>query len=348
MSSLPSRARFESCLLAGALGDAVGYGIEFTTYSDIRRDYGLAPPAGPDLDGAPPAEISDDTQMTLFTAEGLARFLRARSEGGEPDFARTMTESLVRWLSTQEAAMEPPEVSWSMGLTEERRLNNQRSPGNTCTSSLRQIAGGGDIPSPDNPINESKGCGGVMRVAPCGLVAESAEEAFDWGIQSAALTHSHPSGYLAAGYMAALVWELARDEYPEEAMETADELLAGHEEGDEVRQAVDKAVELAEKGLPEGPDIKKNIGEGWVAEEALAIALSCVLAGSVHSSRGIRETLWHAAAHDGDSDSTASIAGHLIGAQVDVDGLPDIWLDDLELRDVITDVAGGLHEAASG
>ncbi len=54
------------------------------------------------------------------------------------------------------------------------------------------------------PLNDSKGCGGVMRVAPVGLLADR-DDAFVLGRDTAALTHGHPSGYLASGVMAALV-----------------------------------------------------------------------------------------------------------------------------------------------
>jgi ADP-ribosyl-[dinitrogen reductase] hydrolase len=51
------------------------------------------------------------------------------------------------------------------------------------------------------------------------------------------------------------------------------------------------------------------LGQGSVGEEALAIGLYRALAGG-----SFAETLAIAANHDGDSDSTASIAGQLCGA----------------------------------
>lgn len=52
--------------------------------------------------------------------------------------------------------------SWIMNLPE---MFSRRAPGNTCLSAL--AAGGkGTI---EKPVNNSKGCGGIMRVAPIGL-----------------------------------------------------------------------------------------------------------------------------------------------------------------------------------
>ena len=70
--------RYRGCLLGGAVGDALGAGVEFMSLDEIRGRYG---PAG--VTGYVPCygrsgAITDDTQMTLFTAEGL---LRARQHG---------------------------------------------------------------------------------------------------------------------------------------------------------------------------------------------------------------------------------------------------------------------------
>ncbi len=54
----------------------------------------------------------------------------------------------------------------------------------------------GKTGTPEKPLNDSKGCGGVMRVAPVGLVAT---DPFDLGCRAAAITHGHPSGWLASG-----------------------------------------------------------------------------------------------------------------------------------------------------
>jgi ADP-ribosylglycohydrolase len=69
--SISNRCR--GCLLGGAVGDALGAPVEFMSHSQIVSRFGphgirdFAPAYG--RTGA----ITDDTQMTLFTAEGLRR-----------------------------------------------------------------------------------------------------------------------------------------------------------------------------------------------------------------------------------------------------------------------------------
>ena len=82
-----------------------------------------------------------------------------------------------------------------------------------------------------------------------------------------------------------------------------------------------------------------RLGQGWVAEEALAIGVYCALTASEFPS-----AVLSAVNHDGDSDSTGAIAGHLLGALWGQEAIPAGWLDDLELREVIAAVADDLHE----
>jgi ADP-ribosylglycohydrolase len=120
----------------------------------------------------------------------------------------------MRWLRTQ--SCNPPKLrdeivsdgwlfdGWLIGV---QSLWSNRAPGNTCLSALRGAKKMG------NPAtNNSKGCGGVMRVAPVGL-AMHREHAFELGSQTAALTHGHPSGYLSAGFLAFLIEEIVAGEF---------------------------------------------------------------------------------------------------------------------------------------
>jgi ADP-ribosylglycohydrolase len=135
--------------------------------------------------------ITDDTQMTLFTAEGI---LRAASQ--LPDrVPMVVHRAYMRWLRTQ--GYSPPKLGyeivsddwlfdgWLIGV---QTLWSKRAPGNTCLSALRNAKKMGRP-----AVNNSKGCGGVMRVAPVGL-AVNRDDAFELGSQTAALTHGHSSG----------------------------------------------------------------------------------------------------------------------------------------------------------
>jgi ADP-ribosylglycohydrolase len=53
--------------------------------------------------------------------------------------------------------------------------------------------------------NDSKGCGAVMRVAPCAFFSN----AFDCAADSGRMTHGHPTGYLATGLFADILQRMA-------------------------------------------------------------------------------------------------------------------------------------------
>lgn len=291
--------RLEGCLRLGALGDAFGYRIEFDTVEAIWVRYG---PGGirlsEILDGnAWP--VSDDTQMTLFTAEGILDGAAA----GEEDPIPFVSAAYLRWFGTQEGF----DGDTPGGLASAHIMNARRAPGYTCISACRAGACG----TPDQPLNDSTGCGGVMRVAPLAFIPGiSADMAFDFGARAAALTHGHPSAWLSSGAMTRILWSVSHGVPVRDAVFDTCEHLKGFTDNAPTRDLILKAVSIADENLLSGPYGIAAIGEGWDGNEALAIAIYAVL---VSDSDPVR-CLETAANHSGDSDSTASIAGQLLGA----------------------------------
>ncbi len=339
-TSFPSLSRIEGCLLGGALGDALGYPLEFLNGVDL--DPWVARSATRPLEFPHRrALVSDDTQMTMFSCEGLIRARRRWEDRGSCHVPTCMHGAYLRWYATQAGG--PPAGFGERGwLVEDRRLHHQRAPGNSCMSALAESARNGRLPDLDNPPNDSKGCGAIMRSAPFGLVARDARWAFDEARDAAVLTHGHPTGYLTAGYFAAVVFGICRDQTLPQAMTAADQLLAGHDGAAETARIVTRVRALAAEGPPDRATIE-SLGGGWIAEEALAIALLCALTTSGASPADTAAAFWRAAAHDGDSDSTASLTGNLLGALHGRAALPAAWLPDLELRDLLEDLAHDLH-----
>jgi ADP-ribosylglycohydrolase len=223
-------------------------------------------------------------------------------------------------------------------------LFDTRAPGNTCLSAL---SGGDAIGQP--AINDSKGCGGVMRVAPIGMLyaalgerePDRYERAFDLACDAAALTHGHPTGFLTAGVMAVLVLALLEGEQLESAVALAMPMLRAREKHEETLAAVELAQGLAQDVTVPVDKAITELGGGWVAEEALAIGLYCALRADA-----FEEGIVMAVNHDGDSDSTGLIAGHLLGILQGVEAIPERWLAALELRGVLEEVADDLATVA--
>jgi ADP-ribosylglycohydrolase len=325
--------RIRGCLLAGACGDALGAPVEFLRLDQIRCRYGPAGIADFDLAYGRVGAITDDTQMTLFTAEGLIEAMRE----GSPDPAPAVHRAYLRWLVTQdERPTGVPVEPHAGGLLELRPLWSRRAPGNTCLDALRRTGSLGST-----AVNNSKGCGGVMRVAPAGLIGSSFGHPFELGSRLAHLTHGHPSGYLAAGHLAATLTAILGGADLQVALTQADAGMAGRPEAAEVEDALAAARRLARKGRRQV--VPGELGQGWVAEEALAIAVWCALVG-----HDTADAIRLAVNHDGDSDSTGSIAGHLVGALHGPAALPQHWLDQLELRAEIEQLAVELAATAAG
>src|SRR5262249_31368452 len=117
--------------------------------------------------------------------------------------------------------------------------------------------------------NNSKGCGGVMRVAPVGLCSQLAGDdariIFTLGAEIAALTHGHPAGILSVGHFALTIALLLRGEPLTQALDAADSELRQHSGHDEVTRALDAARTLAARGRP-SPEQLESLGTGWIAE----------------------------------------------------------------------------------
>ncbi len=319
--------RSAACLLAGAAGDALGAPVEFMNLPTIRSRFG----ARGIRDYVPayggPGKITDDTQMTLFTAEGCLRALHHARTTGLDHSEQIIRAAYLRRLETQRMAASSGEGQTSF-LLQQTALFSRRAPGNTCLSALGR---------PGGERNDSKGCGGIMRVAPCGIIhAGQPAAAFLLGLQCARLTHGHPTGYLSAGVFAAVIAEALAGKSLQDAIGAARTILTEHSSHEETLQALDMALKLARVGATPDSAIPA-LGEGWIAEEALAIALYCALtAGS------LEEGVVAAVNITGDSDSTGAITGNLLGAIHGMAAVPARWLAPLELRDVIETVAHDL------
>jgi ADP-ribosylglycohydrolase len=331
--------RVVGCLLGGAIGDALGAPVEFLSCSEIERRFG---PRGirtfaPAYGGL--GRITDDTQMTLFTAEGLIRAQHRLADRGLVNVDAVLHRAYLRWFYTQvgdtRGVLWDPEIGedTSGWLLQQDFLHSQRAPGTTCLGALRT----GMTGTPDRPLNDSKGCGGVMRVPAVGFVTA---DSFDLGCRAAAITHGHPTGWIAAGAFAKIISDVIGGNSVRDAVEAAADQCKQVDRAGEVVAALQGALVLVDEGREPTPERVEALGGGWVAEEALAISVYSVL-----STADPSDALALAVNHSGDSDSTGSITGNLLGAELGVGWLDADLLGQLEGRAVIEQVANDLHDA---
>ncbi len=343
-------------LVGGAIGDALGYSVEFWPEKQIFRTFGPNGITSYKLtDGK--ALISDDTQMTLFTANGLL----VGDTRGEMRGIRGMPSQYVKmayndWYLTQTKSYREVNsqerysgggTSWLLDIPE---LFKRRAPGKTCLSALNDSASiaRGYI---EHPQNDSKGSGGIMRVAPLALryrlgksYRGTVESLDREAAQIAALTHGHSLGYMPAAVLSHIISGIlmyrgskSLKDIVVEARDAVVNIFAEDSHLEELLRIIQLAIHLSENDADDVANIHR-IGEGWVAEETLAIAIYCSLKYSTDFSAAIIA----AVNHGGDSDTTGAVTGNIVGALVGYEAIEAKWKKDLELHDVIVEMADDL------
>lgn len=339
------RDRIQGCLVAGAAGDALGYAVEFDKLKVIRKNYGDA--GITEYDTAKfygEAVFSDDTQMTLFTADGLLNAEKAREQNGSLTDKRLYNyvhDAYIDWYVSQgcPAIRKNIKGAEESGLLDFPEMNKRRAPGITCINAL-STSKPRDL---YRPINNSKGCGGIMRVAPVGLMYPDAslETVVERAAEVSAITHGHPLGCFPSGIFAAIVQQAAfrEEDTPlavmiDKAVAAARNLYGKSDMWDDLEALIDKAVSFAGNDRDDDTNIKE-LGEGWVAEETLAVSVYCALKYEHDLSAGLIASV----NHDGDSDSTGSVAGNILGALHGYEAIDDKWKNRLQLKFLILRMA---------
>ena len=311
--------QIKGCLLGGAIGDALGAKIESYTYDRIKSRFGES-----GLHYIPKrygvCQITDDTQMTLFTTEALLKnYIIKRSLSEEPNY-NIIYRAYLDWYKTQ---TEKPEDAYSRkGLLGDPTMYAQRNPGYTCMTALKTGTPG----TLEKPINNSYGNGGLMRSAPIGLLYKDPALAFTVAAKATALTHGHPDAYLSAGCFAAMISNLINGKDIDSAIKNSVSLLKKYKNNEYTLENIQKAIELAKTDSETAKTIDECFGRGVNSAEALGIALYCVL----KYPDNFKKTVIAAVNHGGDSDTTGAIAGNISGLINGSNSVPTSWHKDIE------------------
>lgn len=295
-------------LFGSALGDALGAPVEFEALPQIKGQYGKAGIQEP----PDPALYTDDTQMTIALTEGL---LDAGLDASLDTRMNAVGRRFIEWRHSPE---------------------NNRAPGNTCLKGVAQYEAG--VLWAEAGLVDSKGCGSAMRVAPIGYLYQHEEvQLRETAVSSSQLTHRHPTA-LAASVAAAYAVKLALDgepmnDYIRRIMQFTDSMS---DEMDDALRRVGHAGAWADEEAA-----LDHIGQGWTGEEAVALALYCVLRYPDDYTACMRR----AANTNGDSDSIACIAGSIMGARLGVEAIPADWRKRCENANYLSALAARMVEA---
>lgn len=352
-------------LMAGAVGDALGYEVEFMSRHSILSRFGEQGITKFALDNKGKALISDDTQMTLFTANGMLMGLTRgymRGIGGRPE--KYVDGAYLDWFYTQtgrkkEILINDFHYTWLRDLPE---MAQRRAPGNTCLQACESMFRG------EHVHNNSKGCGGIMRVAPMALLdasyasrdenTYSLVELAEAGGEIAECTHKHPLAFLPASLLTILLYKVVPmaveqvqediDRIVNETLDILDLIYIDKYESEKqyLRELSEKAIRLAHSDISDA-DAIRELGEGWVAEETWAIALYC----AIRHINSVEDAIISSVNHNGDSDSTGSVCGNIMGAIYGYEHIKErnifcpegkLLEDTLELSEIILALANDL------
>lgn len=301
------------CYWGLALGDALGKPVEFDSIESIRESYGESGVHVPE-DGA---YWTDDTEMTFAITNALLRLGTAENIAklNDDSIGRTFAEEFILWFN-----------------------NPGHAPGITTMISVGFLIKNGADKWQQAGKNNSKGCGTVMRAGPLGVwfakaIAQElpAQNGLNHqllkkiSIIQSEITHGHKAATaaaLAGSYTVALAFNNIA---PLNMIKHIENYCGGIDSDfNNAMQKLNRALQNRKNGIYlTDLEALNSIGEGWVGEEAFAMALYAVIR---HPS-DLKTCLRVSVNHSGDSDSVACIAGSILGALNGLSIIPQDWID---------------------
>ena len=283
------------------IGDALGRPTEFLPLDSIKVKYGDR-----GIQELPePALFTDDTQMSIAIAEALIK----ADEKDIESIMLAVRDEFVKWYRSPE---------------------NTRAPGRTCLTGVANMEKG--MHWSQSGIARSKGCGSAMRAAPIGyLYQHDPERLMEIAHATGICTHGHSTAD-AACIGAAYLVKLALDGIQPNEMIS---LLLSFTDG--ISKEFDEAILKVKECLywDNEEEALNYLGEGWVGEEAVALALYCFL----KYPDDYKKVVIRGANTNGDSDSIACIGGSISGAYLGFNAIPDEWVKEIEKSEYLNDLA---------
>ena len=299
--------RIKGVVFGTAIGDALGYPVEFLDMGAIRRRYGrvegfvqLTRALWGHKWPSPVALYSDDTQMFIAVAEGL---LDAGTHEDLELAARGVVDRLIAWVDSPE---------------------NNRAPGGACMAGCRNLGEG--LPWREAGKLHGGGCGAAMRSMAYGIWCwEHPCQAAQWAGEMALMTHRLPMAQASAAAVAAIVSALLCEAQPLEAAKRGIQAAERYDAGtsDMLREAVRRA------SMPRAQTLLAQVLDewrGWNGHEAVAASLFCFLA----APEDFEGAVLGAVNSPGDSDSLGAITGAFSGAYLGAGRISAKWQEQVE------------------
>lgn len=324
---------YRGCLVGGAVGDALGAPVRFMTLTEIKEKYGECGINNIVLGRKGRAELTENTQLTLFTAEGL---LRAECRGnniGVSDVLHCMYHSYLRWTYTQGLGVIEEEKDIYDGILIKQKdfYTKKINRPNYLISIIN-----GEIGVIEKPINLNRDCRGIMRVAPIGLFYRP-NYTMNKATDCVAITHGDHLAQISAGIFTYIISDISVGVNIEDAIEDSIKELSKYNNVLRIKDLIEKAKVLATNKKSDEICIKE-LGNGWLPEEMLAIAVFC----SLRYKNNFEQAIIAAVNIDGDSSTVASMVGNILGIYLGISKVPKKWSNKVELIDILLKISDDL------
>lgn len=314
------RDKFAGVVFGTAIGDALGFPIEFMSYRDIRSrwEHGVEDFVAPAIDlkssqddlAAGDSELlrtyalySDDTQLMRACLDGL---IRARPVTLK-DLDRTaeeIAEELIAWVDAEDTP--------------------RRAPGECCLHGARQLKEGKHWREAGKL--DGRGCGAAMRSMAYGIwFWNNPEVAAEFAAQHAQMTHISAEGMGSAAAVAAGTAALIMG-FPR-----ADAAVIMREQAGRFdKRTADLITVALSMGLDRNTRSDLVLAEwpGWTGAQAVAASVFCFMRGQGNYKGAVLTAI----NTGGDSDSIGAITGALAGAHLGLKGIPNRWVDRIEKK----------------
>jgi len=292
-------------MIGSALGDAIG---ELAFFHPNKE------PLCANLEQLETYRYTDDTAMSIGIAESILKTACL----DEQDLGGTFRENFKRepWRGY---ASGPPTV---FSMVEELGI--------TYVEAAQRLFGG----------SGSFGNGSAMRVVPVGLFFHDSPDLYEMARVSAVVTHAHPLGIDGAAVqskaVALAVQRDPDDTFPSDAF--VQDLL-GFARTSEMRNKIRDVGDLV-FGQTHPSVAARQLGRTVAVHESLPFALYSFL----RHPRSFEDCLFCAVLHGGDRDTLGAMACAISGAYLGITSIPQSWIQKLENRSFIEDLASRLAE----
>lgn len=336
------QSAYRGCLLGMAVGDAMGYPVDSLGLGEIRENYGPNGLLGYDLVNGY-ADITSYTQLAAFACNGLLIALtRGQMMGKMAPLVKYVGLSSREWLASQRPWGRPERTfCWLLQRPEVCRRY--------CMDTRMLDTLGREMPGTlETPANSFTGPGGLTTAVAAGLFYApnrmGQRELDRLGAETVALTQGGPLAFLSGAALAHLVSRcLVRPQAPlkQLVLETVQavnaQFASQYSQCQELTTLLRLAVAMeADASLPT-----------WDVMEKLRCASAAqVLAGAVYACLAGGEefdaSLIIAVNHSGRSAAVGAVTGALLGLRQGEAALPEFYLECLESRETLRELADDL------